>query len=159
MNILGVGPLELLLILVLAIIFLGPDELPHVARKLAQALKELQSRTSEVSTWAQKEFGPELEELNKVSQELKETSEKVRQAQQVVQNPARAVEEEVKRMVAPPESSAQAAADETPTAEEAPAQQAVPEDAPTPLVQASTRPLSPLSAPATSTPADDEEQA
>ena len=40
MNILGIGPMELLLIVVLALIVLGPEKLPEVMAQVGRALNE-----------------------------------------------------------------------------------------------------------------------
>ncbi len=57
MEILGVGPLELLLILLIALIVLGPDKLPDVARQMGKAVREF-NRLSKGMT---EEFYRELE--------------------------------------------------------------------------------------------------
>lgn len=48
MNFLGMGPLELLLILALALIVFGPDKLPDIARQLGRSLGEFRRMSSEV---------------------------------------------------------------------------------------------------------------
>ncbi len=57
MEFLGVGPLELLLILLIALIVLGPDKLPDVARQMGKAVREF-NRLSKGMT---EEFYRELE--------------------------------------------------------------------------------------------------
>jgi Tat protein translocase TatB subunit len=49
-NFLGMGPLELLLILVLALMVFGPDKLPEIARQLGKVVAEVRRITSDVST-------------------------------------------------------------------------------------------------------------
>ena len=49
MEILGVGPMELLLILVLALIFVGPGKMPEVAASLGKAIREFQRASAELT--------------------------------------------------------------------------------------------------------------
>ncbi len=57
MEFLGVGPLELLLILLIALIVLGPEKLPEIARQMGKAMQEF-NRLSKGMT---EEFYRELE--------------------------------------------------------------------------------------------------
>ena len=49
MDIFGIGPMELLVILVLALIVVGPRQLPEAARKLARLVGDLRRMWTEVS--------------------------------------------------------------------------------------------------------------
>jgi Tat protein translocase TatB subunit len=68
MEFLGVGPLELLLILLIALIVLGPDKLPEIARQIGKAMREF-NRLSKGMT---EEFYRELE----AAEEKKTTASK-----------------------------------------------------------------------------------
>ncbi len=46
MNVFGVGPLELAVILIVALVFVGPDRLPRLAADLARTIKEIRKYTS-----------------------------------------------------------------------------------------------------------------
>ena len=48
MNILGMGPLEILVILLLAFIFLGPERMSDAARLLAKAVREGRNLASSI---------------------------------------------------------------------------------------------------------------
>ena len=48
MNVLGIGSLEILLILIVAFVFLGPEQLIDVARFLGNAVKEGRKLASEM---------------------------------------------------------------------------------------------------------------
>lgn len=65
----GIGFPELLLILVIAFIVVGPEKLPHLARALGKGLYEIRRATEEVRAEIEKEgrsIEAELkEELNK----------------------------------------------------------------------------------------------
>jgi Tat protein translocase TatB subunit len=54
MNFLGMGPLELLLILALALIVFGPDKLPEIARQLGRSVNQFRRMTSDVRTELQR---------------------------------------------------------------------------------------------------------
>lgn len=55
----GVGPLELLVIAVLALIFIGPERLPGVVRQVMSVINELRGYAEDM----RQELAPELEEL------------------------------------------------------------------------------------------------
>jgi Tat protein translocase TatB subunit len=76
MNILGVGPAELILIFVIALIVFGPGRLPELARTLGKAMRELRRMSLEVTA----EFAKELRDVEAISREVKETTETIKQA-------------------------------------------------------------------------------
>jgi sec-independent protein translocase protein TatB len=76
MNILGVGPAELVLIFVIALIFFGPGRLPELARTLGKAMGELRRMSAEVTA----EFTKELQDVEDITREMKETTETIKQA-------------------------------------------------------------------------------
>jgi sec-independent protein translocase protein TatB len=76
MNILGVGPLELLLIFIIALIVFGPGRLPDLARTVGKAMRELRRMSLEVTA----EFTKELQDVEAISREVKETTETIKQA-------------------------------------------------------------------------------
>ena len=49
MDFMGIGFLELLLILVLSVIFIGPDKLPEIAAKAGQLFRNLKKTTLDLS--------------------------------------------------------------------------------------------------------------
>ena len=76
MNILGMGPAELLLIFVIALIVLGPGKLPDLARTLGKAMRELRRMSLEVTA----EFAKELRDVEAISREVEATRETIKQA-------------------------------------------------------------------------------
>ena len=60
MNFLGMGPLELILILALALVVFGPDKLPEIARQVGKAVGDIRRVSSEVTGEIQR--GLQLEE-------------------------------------------------------------------------------------------------
>lgn len=59
MNFLGMGPLELLLILGLALIVFGPGKLPEVARQVGKTVGELRRVSNEVTRELQRSINVE----------------------------------------------------------------------------------------------------
>lgn len=65
MNVLGVGPAELVVILVVALIFVGPERLPKLAADIARTIREIRKYTGSIAA-----------ELTEVLQDFeKETAE------------------------------------------------------------------------------------
>jgi Tat protein translocase TatB subunit len=79
MEFLGVGLPELLVILVITLIFVGPQRLPEMAAQIARAMREFRRYTSSLS----REVTEALEDIEKeyrtVQEEWKEVGEAVRQ--------------------------------------------------------------------------------
>ncbi|MGC8879248.1 MAG: twin-arginine translocase TatA/TatE family subunit [Anaerolineae bacterium] len=75
MDILGVGPLELLVILALILIFVGPERLPQVARQIGKVYRQLHEMSRMVAAQWQEELnaaadlGGEKTDLRKVLSE------------------------------------------------------------------------------------------
>ena len=66
----GIGLPEMIVILAVALIVVGPDKLPELARSLARGMQELKKTVDEVKTSLQEEGGV----LDEVQTELKETA-------------------------------------------------------------------------------------
>ena len=88
MNILGVGPAELLLIFLIALIVFGPGRLPELARMLGSALRQLRRMSAEVTA----EFAKELRDVEAISREVKETADTIKQTADIEKALAEAVE-------------------------------------------------------------------
>ena len=67
MDFFGVGPLELLLVLVITLIVVGPHRLPEVAAELARLVRTLRQYAATVS----REFNETLGELEQEYREMK----------------------------------------------------------------------------------------
>ena len=59
MNFLGMGPGELLLVLVLALVVFGPDKMPEIARQIGKTVGELRRVSSEVTREIQRSIQEE----------------------------------------------------------------------------------------------------
>ena len=80
MDFLGIGPLELVLILIVALLVFGPDRLPTIGAKLGKAVREMRQLSREVTQGVNTMMEP-VEELRKP---FDETSQAVKEVAQVV---------------------------------------------------------------------------
>ncbi len=63
MNFMGMGPLEILLILILAFLFFGPDKLPEMAAKAGRLYRNFRRATFELSKTITEEIATEKKTL------------------------------------------------------------------------------------------------
>lgn len=70
MDFFGLGFSEILVILIVAVIFLGPEKLPEVALSMARWFKKFRNTLSDVKQNIDREIN--IEELKKTTQEYKE---------------------------------------------------------------------------------------
>jgi sec-independent protein translocase protein TatB len=61
MNFLGVGPAELIVILVVALVFVGPERLPKLAADLARTIREIRKYTGSLAA----EFNEVIQDFEK----------------------------------------------------------------------------------------------
>jgi sec-independent protein translocase protein TatB len=71
MNILGMGPMELVLIVVLALIVFGPARLPEIMGQVGKAINDFRRATSELSDEFNRTIQAELQETRAVIDEAK----------------------------------------------------------------------------------------
>src|SRR5207253_250804 len=71
MNILGMGPMELILIVVLALIVFGPAKLPEIMGQVGKAVNDFRKATSDLSEEFNKTIQAELQETKSVVDEAK----------------------------------------------------------------------------------------
>jgi sec-independent protein translocase protein TatB len=75
MNIFSnIGITELVVILLLALLVVGPERLPEMGRKLAEILRDVRKAYDNLTA----ELGPELQSIQKTTQELRESVDSVR---------------------------------------------------------------------------------
>ncbi len=84
MNLLGVGPAEMIVILVVALVFVGPERLPKLAADLARTIREIRKYTgslaaefNEVVQEFEKETKPEMTEWKEIGQGLADVTKSV----------------------------------------------------------------------------------
>ena len=56
MDFFGIGPMEILLILVVALVIFGPGRLPEIARKVGQAIRTVRKATFDLTAEVTKEL-------------------------------------------------------------------------------------------------------
>jgi TatA/E family protein of Tat protein translocase len=71
MNILGMGPMEVLLIVVLALIVFGPAKLPEIMGQIGKAINDFRKATSELSDEFNRTIQAEIQEGRSVFDETK----------------------------------------------------------------------------------------
>src|SRR5438094_10307854 len=71
MNILGMGPLEIVLIVVLALIVFGPAKLPEIMGQIGKAVNDFRRATSDLSDEFNKTIQAELQETKAVMDEAR----------------------------------------------------------------------------------------
>lgn len=95
MDILGVGPLEIVVILVIALLVFGPDRLPTIGASLGKAVRELRNLSREVTqgidTAREAVVGP-VEELSRPFQEASQAVQNVSQIAGSISHPGQALE-------------------------------------------------------------------
>ncbi|HXG42832.1 MAG TPA: Sec-independent protein translocase protein TatB [Dehalococcoidia bacterium] len=86
MQFFGIGPLELLLVAVVALLVLGPQRLPEAAVQLARFIRTLRRYAASMTAEFRQEFQEVLAELEEVRAEVQGLRQALReQAQQVQQ--------------------------------------------------------------------------
>jgi sec-independent protein translocase protein TatB len=80
MNFLGMGPLELMLIVVLALIVFGPAKLPEIMGQVGRAIGDFRRATSELSDEFNRTIQAELNETKATIEETKSALTDVRSA-------------------------------------------------------------------------------
>jgi sec-independent protein translocase protein TatB len=71
MNLLGMGPMELILIVVLALIVFGPARLPEIMGQIGKAVNDFRRATSDLSDEFNRTIKAELEETRAIVEETK----------------------------------------------------------------------------------------
>ena len=97
MNFLGVGPFELLLILVIATIVLGPERMAQAGRTAGRLYAQYRLRWQKDVDEMTRELRRELAMLQQEVEEIRQTAEsEIKSAQVVLENVADAVDGEIK---------------------------------------------------------------
>ena len=120
-----IGVMELVVILIVALVVIGPDKLPEYARKLGVAMNEFRKVSSEMTKDIKESV---VEPLEEVQRPLKEALEPLDQLNKDVQNDLKQVENDFKNIgkekqvkqetPAEPETEPAAASSETTETEE-----------------------------------------
>lgn len=74
MDIFGLGPMEILLILIIGLLIFGPEKLPKIGRDLGRAFRAFRKASSDLTTEVTKELEAEKpEKKNESKHEAQET--------------------------------------------------------------------------------------
>jgi|CXWL01.1.fsa_nt_gi Sec-independent protein translocase protein TatA len=123
MNLFGVGPLELAVILIVGLIFVGPDRLPRLAADLARTIREIRKYTNALAA----EFNDVVKDVEKETagekSVWKEVTESIGGATQQVTEAVRGVRQDFLNTPTPAPPAANGA---TPTGDAGPALPASP---------------------------------
>ncbi len=95
----GVGPFELLLIAVLALIFIGPQRLPGVISQVMSIIRDLRGYADEIQAELKGEFSELQGELSGIQQELQTVSRDVNQFAQDVAASTDAIARETQQTI------------------------------------------------------------
>jgi sec-independent protein translocase protein TatB len=112
LDILGVGPMELMVILLLLLMFFGPDRLPEMGAKLGKAVRSMRRATRDFSEEVQaardaiekpageltapvKQITEPIQEVVQPFQDVKASALALSQAAQAVRNPGKAIQDSV----------------------------------------------------------------
>jgi sec-independent protein translocase protein TatB len=68
----GIGTSEILVILLIALLILGPNELPKVARTIGKTIRELQRAKDEIRESIDREFEDHVEDNKPTEQKVEE---------------------------------------------------------------------------------------
>ena len=111
MDFLGIGPAEIILVLIIAVIVVGPKRLPEVAVHLSRAIRQLRGYATDVTAQMRSEIDELTREYEEVRKELQEfrqaTSKGIDSVTREVGRTAREVDRTVREAPAIIESSAE----------------------------------------------------
>jgi len=74
MDFFGIGPWEVLLILIIALLIFGPGKLPEIARALGEGIRKFRTASREMTATISKEIN---EETKEIKSELVKTGEEI----------------------------------------------------------------------------------
>ena len=105
MDILGIGPMELILILIVALMVFGPDRLPQIGAKLGRAMRDMRKATRAISSEINATRDAILTETKPITDPLQEVAGAAKAAESLVsvaKNPGQALKDSVLKELNPP---------------------------------------------------------
>jgi len=151
-DILGIGPLELVLILVVALLVFGPDKLPEIGAKMGKGVRELRQLSREISQGVNTITEP-IDELRKPFDDASQVVKQVSDTAETLRNPGRALQTAITRQVVG-EPSSQGANTVAPPGQEAVAGPVAAPQGDTDVVAGSLEPPAPLVQPEDAAPSN-----
>jgi len=105
MNFMGIGPAEIIVILVVALVVVGPERLPRLAADIARTIRELRKYTSSITA----EFTDVIHDFEKETEgersQWKEIGEGLTSATRSVTDALRSARDDADPAAAPPSSA------------------------------------------------------
>lgn len=98
MDILGIGPMELLLILIVALMVFGPDRLPTIGSKLGRAMRDMRRATRAISdeiSATRAAIEAPAKELTEPFQEVADAAKSMSSVAAAARNPGEAIRQSV----------------------------------------------------------------
>jgi TatA/E family protein of Tat protein translocase len=111
-DILGIGPLELVLILVIALMVFGPDKLPEIGAKMGKGVRELRQLSREITAGVNTITEP-MEELRKPFDEAGQIAGQISAGAAALSNPAQALQNSLEKQLTAPSAEPAAAVSTT----------------------------------------------
>ena len=72
MTIFGIGPVELLIIAVIALVFVGPERLPEMLYQLGQGVNKAKRMITDLRNQAKQELGEDYESIEDMTRQIRE---------------------------------------------------------------------------------------
>jgi TatA/E family protein of Tat protein translocase len=77
MDFFGIGPMEILLILIIGLLIFGPGKMPQIARDLGKALRSFKKATTDLSAEVSRELEEEKKEINSDTKQIKQEIDEI----------------------------------------------------------------------------------
>jgi TatA/E family protein of Tat protein translocase len=77
MDFFGIGPMEILLILIVGLLIFGPGKMPQIARDLGKALRSFKKATTDLSAEVSRELEEEKKEINSDTKQIKQEIDEI----------------------------------------------------------------------------------
>ena len=77
MDFFGIGPMEIILILIIGLIIFGPGKLPQIGRDLGKALRSFKKAATDLTAEMSKELEEEKKEINSDTKQIKQQIGKI----------------------------------------------------------------------------------
>jgi sec-independent protein translocase protein TatB len=97
MNFFGIGPLEIGLVVVIAVVVLGPERFPELAVQIARAIKYLRGYANEATSDLRAEFQELTKEYEEMRKELAEVRSSVASGATGLMKDVTAVSDDMRR--------------------------------------------------------------
>ena len=72
MDFFGIGPMEIILILIIGLLIFGPEKLPQIGRDLGKTLRSFKKATTDISAEVSRELEKEKKEINSDTKQIKQ---------------------------------------------------------------------------------------